>query len=101
MEDVGEAQLVGGRADVALEAKFATVIDHGARYFVFVTPEGDCDQLFVTGKSASGFSVRESHGGHSNVTFQYRIVARPYGSTSARLPDIQMRAGHSLPPALR
>lgn len=101
MEDVGEAQLVGGRADVALESKFASVIDQGARYFVFVTPEGDCGQLYVTGKTAGGFTVRESHGGGSNVAFQYRIVARPYGNTSARLPDVQMRAGRSRQPILR
>jgi len=101
MEDVGEGQLVNGRADVALEAKFSTVIDQGARYYVFVTPEGDCDQLYVTGKSAIGFSVRESHGGRSNVPFQYRIVARPYGSTSGRLPDVHFRGGHSHPPVLR
>jgi len=101
MEDVGEAQLVAGRADIPLEAKFAGVIDQRARYYVFVTPEGDCDQLYVTGKSASGFSVRESHGGRSNVAFQYRIVARPYGNSSARLPDVHMNGGRSLPPVLR
>jgi hypothetical protein len=94
MEDVGEAQLVGGRAYVRLEAKYATVVDRTSRYFVFITPEGDCDQLYVTGKSADGFTVREARNGSSTVPFQYRIVARPYGDGSPRLPDVQMRAAH-------
>jgi hypothetical protein len=92
MEDVGEAQLVGGRAYVRLEAKYSSVIDRGSRYFVFITPEGDCDQLFVTGKTADGFTVREAHNGSATVAFQYRIVARPYGDASPRLPDMQMHA---------
>jgi hypothetical protein len=92
MEDVGEAQLIGGHAYVRLESKYASVIDRGGSYFVFITPEGDCDQLYVTAKTAIGFAVREARNGHSSVPFQYRIVARPYGDASPRLPDLQMRA---------
>jgi hypothetical protein len=86
MEDFGEAQLVGGRADIPLEHTFASTMDPNRSYLVFVTPEGDCNGLYVTGKSAAGFVVRELKGGHSTLAFQYRIVAHPYGDTSARLP---------------
>src|SRR4029077_6526468 len=59
IEDFGTGMLVNGRADVALDSKFANVIDPKARYFVTVTPEGDCRGLYVASQSARGFSVRE------------------------------------------
>jgi hypothetical protein len=45
-------------------------------YRVFVTPEGNCHGLYVHGKSANSFEVRELTGGKSNVAFSYRIVGR-------------------------
>jgi len=92
MEDFGEAQLVNGQANVPLERTFASTIDRSRSYLVFVTPEGDCNGLYVTGKSASGFVVRELKGGRSTVAFQYRIVAHPYANNAARLPVIAAAA---------
>ena len=86
MEDVGEASLAAGEARVALDPHFASVMDQGARYFVFVTPEGDCNGLYVADRSAKGFTVKELGGGRSSVAFEYRIVAKPFGDHSARLP---------------
>jgi len=43
-------------------------------YLVFVTPEGD-QGMFVSQRSAAGFTVRAIGGGHSNVPFAYRVVA--------------------------
>jgi hypothetical protein len=45
------------------------------RYFVFLSPEGDCKGLFVPEKTATGFHVRETEGGTSDTRFSYRIVA--------------------------
>jgi hypothetical protein len=88
MEDVGEAQLTNGEAHVRLDPAFANVVDTGAAYVVFVTPEGPSRGLYVTNKSASGFDVAENPGGHSTVAFSYRIVAKPYGVTAQRLPYV-------------
>jgi len=74
-EDFGTAKLKRGRATVKLDADFAKVIKR-ADYRVFVTPEGDCGGLYVHGKSAASFEVRELMGGKSNVAFSYRIVGR-------------------------
>jgi hypothetical protein len=87
IEDFGEAQLVNGQANVPLERTFASTIDRRGSYLVFVTPEGDCNGLYVTAKALSGFVVRELRNGRSTLAFQYRIVARPYGNSSARLPE--------------
>lgn len=50
MEDVGETQLVGGVAHVALKATFSSAIDHHSNYLVFITPMGDCRGLYVAAK---------------------------------------------------
>ena len=92
MEDFGEAQLVNGEANVPLERTFASTIDQRRSYLVFVTPEGDCNGLYITGKSTGGFVVRELKGGRSAVAFQYRIVAHPYANNAARLPVIAAAA---------
>lgn len=92
MEDVGEAQLVNGESRVALDPAFANVIDKNALYMVFVTPLGDCKGLFVADRSPTGFAVRELQSGRSSVPFEYRIVARPYGDRSSRLPFVVVRS---------
>jgi hypothetical protein len=74
-EDFGSAKLARGRAVVKLDANFAKVIKRGD-YRVFVTPEGDCQGLYVRRKSANSFEVRELTGGKSSVAFSYRIVGR-------------------------
>ena len=93
LEDFGEAQLANGVANVALESRFAAAIDHTARYLVTLTPEGDCRGLFVAQRSAIGFAVRELQGGRSSIAFSYRIVAKPFDDTSARLPVASMPRG--------
>jgi hypothetical protein len=45
-------------------------------YRVFLTPEGDCQGLYVRSKRGASFEVRELQGGTSSVEFSYRIVAR-------------------------
>jgi len=88
VEDTGDATLVNGVAQVALDPSFSNVIDANAGYRVFVTPDGDCRGLFVASRSAGGFIVRELQGGRSDVPFEYRIVARRFGVNAARLPIV-------------
>ena len=57
-----------------LDADFAKVVKLN-EYRVFLTPEGDCQGLYVR-KRGTSFEVRELQGGTSNVAFSYRIVAR-------------------------
>jgi hypothetical protein len=86
IEDVGGGQLVGGQGYVRIDAAFARTMDTHAQYRVFLTPEGDSNGLFVTGKTPSGFGVRENRGGRSSLSFDYRIVAKPVDTDAARLP---------------
>src|SRR5690606_1516347 len=42
---------------------------------VFIQLEGDCNGVYVTNKSADGFTVKELQRGNSNVSFSWHIVA--------------------------
>ena len=75
IESVGDGQLSGGTAYVPIDAAFAKRLDASQPYHVFVTPDGDSPGwLYVSGKTATGFTVRESHSGSSSIAFDYRIV---------------------------
>jgi len=60
VEDVGEAELVGGRAEVRIDPAFADTMDQRATYMVVITPEGDTNGLYVTAKTPSSFEVHEN-----------------------------------------
>ena len=88
LEDTGTAQLVGGASAVRLDPTFAATIDPSTPYRVFLTPGGDSRGLYVANKSAVGFVVRESQGGRSSMSFDYRIVAAPIGHARDRMARI-------------
>jgi hypothetical protein len=85
MEDVGSGRLVNGSATVPLAADYRQTIADSP-YLVFLTPQGDCNGLYVEAKTPGGFIVRELHGGRSTLAFDYRIVAQQYGARDGRLP---------------
>jgi hypothetical protein len=87
-EDFGSGQLSTGSTHIALEPTFASTIATGEAYHVFLTPNGDCKGLYVASKSGSGFVVRELGGGASNVSFDYRIVAKRRGYEKVRMEDV-------------
>jgi hypothetical protein len=77
IEDVGQAELVDGRAYVQLTPGFLSILDLRMPYEVFVTPAGPSRGLYVTAKSARGFEVMENPGGHATLAFDYRVVGSP------------------------
>ena len=87
IEDFGQAQLTNGQAYVRLDSAFAATIDPRANYLVFITPGGPNHGLYVSQRSLRGFVVRENPGGASTLVFDYRIVAKPFDTNAARLPQ--------------
>ncbi len=85
IEDVGTARMVGGVANVTIDAAFAAVMDR-RWYYVFLTPLGDTRGLYVSQKAPTSFEVRETEGGRSRLEFDYRIVAHPLDAKNDRLP---------------
>ena len=86
-EDFGSGQLSHGSATVAIEPEYAQTVNTEMDYKVFPVPNGDCNGLYVTRKTATSFEVRELHGGTSNVSFDYRIIALRKNYENIRLED--------------
>jgi len=75
IEDTGTAHLAYGVATVHLSPSFAREIDPRYGYQVFLTPGGDTRGLYVVGKYARGFTVREVQGGRGSFNFDYHVYA--------------------------
>ncbi len=91
-EDFGSGQLSNGSARIKLEPTFAQTVNTDLDYHVFLTPRGECEGLYVTGLTPTGFEVRELHHGSSSVAFDYRIVAKRKSYESIRLADFTERS---------
>ena len=107
LEDLGEAQLVNGKADVPLDARFGASVDGRAKYLVFLTPMGDTRGLYVSERTSKGFTVREVGGGRSSLVFDYRIAAKPFDTAALRLPSARLlpqlrrNVATAMPPGMR
>ena len=86
-EDFGSGKLANGAAVVYLDPAFAQTVNTKTEYHVFITPNGESEGLYVN-KAAGGFEVHEQHGGHSNISFDYRIVGRRLGYENVRMEDV-------------
>jgi hypothetical protein len=91
-EDFGSGQLRDGVGEVAFDPTFALAANMAPGYHVFLTPKGDCEGLYVTNETATGFQVRELRGGKSNIAFDYRIVAKRRGYESVRMDELEADA---------
>jgi hypothetical protein len=83
--DMGSAKLQNGKALVAIDPTFAQTVNTSSEYLVFLTPEGDCEGLYVAKKDEHSFEVRELRAGQSSITFNYRIMAKRRGYEGERL----------------
>jgi hypothetical protein len=90
-EDFGSGRLSNGSATVALDPEFAETVNTGVDYHVFLTPNGESKGLYVSQKGPSSFEVRESGGGSSSISFDYRIVAHRKGQEGVRMADLTER----------
>jgi hypothetical protein len=82
----GMGQLAGGEARIALDPTFAEAVAVDAEHplLVQITPAADCNGVYVSDRSAVGFSVRELAGGTSNAPFFWEVSATPKEHLSAR-----------------
>jgi len=92
IEDFGSAQLSKGTATVQIDSLFAQTVNLDVDYHVFLTPLGDCNGLYVINKTATGFEVRELGGGTSDVSFDYRIIAKRTGYEKTHMEVVPMNA---------
>jgi hypothetical protein len=105
MEDFGSGLLQNGVAIVSIDPSFAETVSATADYHVFLTPRGDSKGLYVINETPTSFEVRESSGGTSSLSFDYRIVAKRRGYEAERLTDVtekfKAESQLSIPPKSR
>lgn len=98
LEDFGEGKIVGGRAEIALDADFAAVADTSTMH-VFLNEVGGHSGLHVSRKTGAKFTVESSPtlaraGGLSvdriSSTFSYRVVARRKDVPPGRLARVSL-----------
>jgi hypothetical protein len=98
-EDFGSGQLSNGTTRITLDATFAEAVNTGVQYHVFLTPRDECEGLYVSNATASGFEVHELRRGRSTAAFDYRIVALRRGFETVRSEDMteQWKKMNALP----
>jgi hypothetical protein len=76
-QDYGTGQLANGMAYINLDPILTKniLVDEAHPLKVFIQLEDECNGVFVTDKSATGFMVKELAGGVSNAKFSWSIVA--------------------------
>jgi hypothetical protein len=101
VEDAGTALLAGGSAVVRLDPTFAATIDSRTGYRVLLTPRGDTRGLSVAAIGPAAFAVRESQGGRTTASFDYRIVATALGQAGQRMTVSRAAAPSASAPFVR
>jgi hypothetical protein len=91
MEDYGMGAVTGGAGMVQIDPAFAETMAGDASYHIFLTPHGDSKGLYVTNLTPTSFEVRESGGGTSSLSFDYKIVGKRRGYEAQRLVDVTDR----------
>jgi hypothetical protein len=98
-EDFGHGQLVNGQATVTIAQDFLPAVDTSRGYYVFLTPHGDSNGLYVSNQGSTSFEVREQKGGTSSLSFDYRLVARRKDVAAPRLQPVTVPAAPARPAA--
>lgn len=76
-QDYGTGKLINGRAKISINPILTEniLVDEEHPLKVFIQLEGECNGVYVTNKSATGFEVIELAKGKSNIGFSYSIIA--------------------------
>lgn len=95
-EDFGRSKLTRGKAQVKIDRDFLALV-RTVNYYIFLTPEGESNGLYVSRKDKVSFEVRELQNGKSNARFSYRIVAKRKDVIGRRLARVKPPKRPSLP----
>jgi len=75
-QDYGEGKLVNGKVHINLDPTLAINVRINEKHplRVFVQIEGDCNGVYITNKTETGFDVIELANGTSNTSFQWTVI---------------------------
>lgn len=99
--DSGVNKLINGVAKINIDPILAKniYVDETHPLKVFIQLEGDCKGVFVSDKSANGFTVKELQNGNSNVSFSWQLIATradakdENGNVTSKHVDVRLPVG--------
>ncbi len=75
----GSASLANGQAQITFERLFQEAISADVPIKVIVTPASECNGIYVSSRSSTGFTVKELMSGTSNAEFDWMAIGRRKG----------------------
>lgn len=83
LSDSGTAYMVNGEATIELDPQYLAqvTINEDSPINIQLTPEGECNGLYIGSKTTSSFTVRELGRGRSNVIVHWRVEAAKKGTS--------------------
>jgi hypothetical protein len=82
----GKGKLVNGQCIVKFDDTFKNVVSSDVPVMVTVTPNGNCNGVYVTEATSDGFLIKENNNGTSNVDFTYIAIGTRAGYENPVLP---------------
>ncbi|MEO0075539.1 MAG: hypothetical protein ABIK31_05455, partial [candidate division WOR-3 bacterium] len=75
----GSSSLVNGEARIDFDQATRTALSENIPLKVIVTPTSECNGVYISNKSTSGFTIKELSNGRSNATFDWIAIGRIKG----------------------
>lgn len=75
----GVATLSSGKTSIVFDKAFSSVVSAREPVIITVTPTGNCNGVYISDVTATGFVVNETNSGKSNVTVNYIAIGRRAG----------------------
>jgi hypothetical protein len=90
----GVATLSAGRASVAFDPAFSSVLSSEEPVIVTVTPIGESNGVHLSEVTGEGFTVVENNAGKSNITVNYIAIGKRAGYERPQLAKEVIDAGY-------
>jgi len=91
--DRGRGRLINGKAVITLDPIFldSVSISDSNPMLVQITLTSDCNGVYVSETTSTGFTVRELRNGTSNATFNWEVACKRRGYENIRLEAVEIR----------
>jgi hypothetical protein len=85
--DDGSAQLSNGTIRVNFTPEYAALIKGNGKPTITVTPQGQCNGLYIVSVDENGFNVAELNNGSSSVEFSWIAVGKRVDAAQSSTPE--------------
>jgi hypothetical protein len=91
----GTATLSSGKATIAFDHAFASIVSSKEPVVITVTPIGESNGVYLSDVTSAGFSVMENNAGKSNITVNYIVIGKRAGYENPQLAKEVIEKGYT------